>query len=78
MHKPNPSSSFFYLQHKQFKEYVKELKTLVDLYNVSDTESKELLDQMIENLQQELARKALRELHTVDSSDEAEWRNGLE
>lgn len=79
MHKHNPSSSFFYLQHKQFREYVKELKTLVDLFNCeSDLQNKERLEQMIENLQFELARKCFRNFHENDAHDEAEWRKGLE
>ena len=79
MHKHNPSSSFFYLQHKQFKAYVKELKTLVDFFNCeSDPKNKQLVEQMIENLQSELSRECFRNFHENDAHDEAEWRNGLE
>lgn len=78
MHKHNPSSSFFYLNNKTFKNYVKELKTLVDLYNCSDTEDKKIVEQMIENLQGELSRKSFAEFARVDCSDDAEWRKGLE
>jgi len=71
----NPSSFF---SNPEYDQYMRESKSLCDLFNVSDFESKRYVEQMIENKEFELIRKVKNHFVLIDSKDFAEWRKGLE
>ena len=78
MNKHNTPSFSLFLVNPEFQEYERRIESLVGLFNVSDSESKRYLEQMIENEQLALLRSLKSHFVLIDCKDFAEWRVGLE
>lgn len=74
MNKLNASSSIFYLHDPVYCDYIKEVSSLVKLYNSETPENKLVLEKMIDAAEKKLIQDLKFNFKVLDSDDEAVWR----
>ena len=75
MNKLSNPTSFFYLDNPTFKAYRKELESLVNLYNSAEPFDKPTIEQMIENCNFSIKRKAAEWLSFELTVEVANWQS---